>query len=230
MRTAFKTKEGENFFTERLVSPEDSRVDEVQKMLKKHFGGEEVDPVEVMKQAMTGRMATGEVCPEYLVHVAEDSRGKIEGLHTGAVVEMVNVRGNASKESAVQLGCYTLTSPEARGKGVWKALFDAQEESARRDAQARGLEIKGFMTEAHGEMEPILNGKDVKRLYIQTKDGSFKELSYEQPPLDWDPETGSSAEGAGVVPEHLMLKLTSGKNELSGKELMEMVKGNVLLQ
>ena len=225
VRTSFESEEGEKFSAEQLTNPEDSRVDKVQEMLAGHFGEEEVDPPEVMKEAMTGRMATGEECPKYLIHVAENSKGEIIGLRTGAVVETVNAKGKMSESSGVLLGCYSLTSPEARGKGVWKELFKAQGEAAQKDAESRGLKIKGYMSEAHDGMEPVLNTEGAKRAYIKMGDGSFKELPYEQPPLDWDPETGNPTEGAGVVPEHLMLRLASGKNDLSGKELMEMVRG-----
>lgn len=224
MRTAFETKEGEKFFAEILLNPEDPRVERVHEMLERQFGKEEVDPIEVMKQAMTGRMETGEECPRYLIHVAEN-KGEIVGLRTGAVVETVDAKGKVSKKSSIQLGAYSVTSPEARGKGIWKELFRAQREAARKDAASRDLEIKGFMTEAHSDIEPVLNSEGVKRAYIRMKDGFFRELPYEQPPLDWNTETGKPAKGAGVVPEHLMLKLTSEANKLSSRELMEMVRG-----
>lgn len=225
MRVAFETKEGEKFFAERLINPDDPRVKKVQEMLAGHFGKKEVDPLEVMKGAMTGRMETGEEVPPYLIHIAENSKGKINGVHTGAVVETVDSRGNMSEKSGVSLGCYTLVSPEMRGRGVWKALFKAQQESATRDAERRGIEIKGFIGEANKDIEPILNKVGIKRAYIKTKDGSFRELPYEQPPLDWDSKTGKPAKGAGTVPELLVLKLASGENNLSGKKLMEMVRG-----
>lgn len=225
MRIAFETKEGEEkFFVERLTNPEDPRVKKVQEMLAGHFGEKEVDPVGVMQEAMTGRMATGEKCAPYLVHVAENSKGEIIGVRTGAVVGMVDRNGEVSGESAVQLGCYSLTSPEVRHKGVWKNLFKAQEEAANKDAESRGLKIKGFMAEAHDDAEPVLNKEEIKRAYIKTKKG-YIEVPYEQPPLDWDTKTGKPTEDAGIVPEHLMLKLASGKDKLSGKELMEMVRG-----
>lgn len=224
MRTAFETKEGEKFFAETLTSPEDPRIEKVQEMLEGQFGKEEVDPVEVMKEAMTGRMATGEECPRYLIHVAENSKGEVKGLHTSAVVETVNSEGEESEKSALWLGCYTVTAPEVRGQDVWRNLFKAQEQAANEDAKSRGLEIKGFMAEAHGEIEPVLNKEGIKRAYVKTKEG-YVELPYEQPPVDWDPKTGKPAEDAGTVPEHLMLRLASGKDDVSGKELMEMVRG-----
>lgn len=227
-RTAFETKDGEKLFARRVESPEDPQVEKIQEMLETHLGKEEVDPIEVMKQSMTGKMETGEEVPPYLVHVAENSKGEIKGVQMGAVVETVNDKREVSEKSGVLLDCYSVVSPEMRNQGIWKELFRNQEKSATKDAERRGLGIKGFMAEAHNDLEPILNQEGVKRAYIKTKDGSFRELPYEQPPLDWNPKTGKPGEDAGIVPEHLMLKLTSGKNGLSGKELMEMVRGMYL--
>ncbi len=224
IKAPFETREGERFFAERLISPEDPRVEKVQEMLEGHFGKNEVDPIEAMKQAMIGKMETGEKCASYLIHVAENSKGEIKGVHTGAVVETVDARGDISEKFALSLGCYAVVSPEMRNQGIWENLFQTHEKTAKIDADRRGLEIKGFMTEAHNEIEPILNKQDVKRAYIKTKEG-FRELPYEQPPLDWNARTGKPAKDAGIVPEHLMLKLSSGENRLSGKELMEMVRG-----
>lgn len=223
-RSVFETKRGEMFFAERLTNSEDQRVEKVHQMLADHFGKEEVDPPEVMKQAMTGEMETGEKCAPYLIHVAENSKGEVVGVYTGAVVETVNNNGKVSEKSGVLIGCYSLVSSEMRGKGIWKKLHEDLEKTAAKDAKSRGLGIKGFMAEAHDEMEPIFNKQGVKRAYIKTKDG-FVEMPYEQPPLDWDKKTGNPTEDAGTVPEHLMLKLASGKDTLSGKELMEMVRG-----
>lgn len=216
-RTAFETKEGEKFFAERLASPEDPRVKTVQSMLEKNFGKKEVDPVEVTKEAI-------EEVPPYLVHVAENSKGEVVGLNTSAVVETVNARGRESEKYGVWLGCYDLVNRQERDKGVREELFKISEQAAQKDAQQRELEIRGFMTEVSGAEESFFNSVGAKRAYIKTRKG-YEELPYEQPPLDWNPKTGRPAEDAGSVPEHLMLKLTSGKDKLSGRELMEMVRG-----
>lgn len=125
-RIPFETREGEKFFAERLTNPEDPRVEKVQEMLAGHFGKKEVDPMEVMKQAMTGKMETGEEVPPYLIHVAENARGEIKGVRTGAVVETVDAKGKVSEKSGVLLGCYSLVSPEMQGKGIWKELFNTR--------------------------------------------------------------------------------------------------------
>lgn len=222
--TEFETKEGKKFFTERLTNPEDPRVEKVQAMLENHFGKEELDSIEMMKQAMTGEMETGEKVPPYLIHVAENSKGEIEGVYTGAVCETVDKKGKVSEKSAVSLGFYTVVATEMRKKGIFKNLLKAFEKSSAKDAKDRGLNIKGLMGEAHDEIEEPMNKQGVRRAYIKA-DGVFFEVPYEQPPVDWNQETGKPAEGAGVMPEHLMLKLTSGKDKVSGKELMEMVRG-----
>ncbi|MDO8559138.1 MAG: hypothetical protein Q7R84_02295 [bacterium] len=223
-KTALETKEGEKFSIERLTNPEDPRVNKVQEMLEKYFRSEEVDPIEVLKQAMTGTMATGEKVPSYLIHVAENSKGEIEGLQTGAVCETVDAKGNISKKSGVSLGFYTVVPPEMRKKGIFKNLFKAYEKAAGKDAEERGLRINGSMGEAHDEVEPVFNNQGMKRAYVKAS-GVFFELPYQCPPVDWNTETGKPEEGAGTMSEHLMLKLTSGKNKVSGKQIMEMVRG-----
>lgn len=95
-----------------------------------------------------------------------------------------------------------------------------EEKETAKDAKER---VRDYITEAHDEIESTLNRQGLKRAYIKAG-RVFFELSYERPPVDWNPETGKPAEGAGAAPEHLMLKLASGKNKVSGKELMEMIR------
>ncbi|MBI2041659.1 MAG: hypothetical protein HYT20_01390 [Candidatus Nealsonbacteria bacterium] len=226
-KTVFETKEGEKFSTERLTNPEDPRVNKVQEMLERQFNKEEVDSIETLKQAMAGIMKTGEKVPPCLVHVAENIKGEIMGVHTGAVCETVDAKGKVSEKSAVSLGFYTVVSPEMREKGVWKNLFKAYEKAAAKYAKERGIKINGYMAEAHDEIESPLNKQGAKRAYIKAE-GVLFELPYEQPPVEWNSETGKPEEGAGTVPEHLMLKLASEKNKVSGKQIMEMVRGMYL--
>jgi GNAT superfamily N-acetyltransferase len=225
MKMQFETREGERFTVERLTSPEDPRVQEVQRMLSRRFGKEEVDPIEVMKQSMTGRMDTGEEVPRLLVNVVQDERGKVVALATGAAVELVDEKGNLSASKALLLDAYTIVPEKLRAKGVAEHLFQAREEAARKDAQSRGLEIAGYIVEDGGRDEEFYNRQGAKRVYIEKGKGMFVEVPYFQPPLDWDQKTGKPAGDAGTVAEHLMIKLFSGANRLSGEELMAMVRG-----
>lgn len=216
--TAFETKEGRKFYAERLIDPESPKVAEAYEMLANQFGKEELDSLKTTKEAIS------DTEKPYLFHVAKNEKGEVVGVRTSAVVETVNAKGQESKKSALLLGCYAVTALKERGQGIWKNLFKNQEQAAMEDAKRRGLEVRGSMTEVHGSMEPILNKEGFKRPYIKVGRG-YKELPYEQQPLDWDAKTGKPAEGAGSVPEHLMLKLASGENVVSRKELMEMIRG-----
>lgn len=217
-RKVIESREGEKYFAERLVNPEDPKVERFQEMLENNFGKKEVDPLEVTKEAIKDD-------PPYLIHVVENSKGEIKGLNASAVIETVDAEGEASKKSASWFDCYTLMSPDARGQGLAKKVFESQHESAIKDAESRGTEIKSWVAETHNAAEGFFESVGMRRVYSRDKGGVMREVAYSQMPLNWDEKTGKPAEGAGPVPEHLMVKMTSGENKISAKDFQEMVRG-----
>src|SRR5262249_28912590 len=53
--------------------------------------------------------------------------------------------------------------------------------------------------------EHTWNAVGQRRLYVATGSSEYYELPYVQPPVEWDAQTGLAADGAGNVPEHLMV-------------------------
>ena len=71
-------------------------------------------------------------------------------------------------------------------------------------------------------------------MYFEDKDGNFKEVPYICPPIQWDEKTGQpldpETEEIGdkdikdySAPEHLMIRLVNGKDEMNVQELMPMI-------
>ncbi|MFH1820304.1 MAG: hypothetical protein ABH805_00025 [Candidatus Nealsonbacteria bacterium] len=209
----------------RLVDPKDPRVEEIQELLEANLKPEEVDPIETLRETITGKMSTGEEVPPYLVHYATNNEGKVVAVLAGAVVPLVDEEGEESLTVGVLLGCYAVILSKATG--VASDLLLALEKSAMEDAGERDIMVYGFLIEAQDKIEVASNRHGLKRLYVKKKNGSLTELPYKQPPVDWNPETGDPADGAGVVPEHLMLKIISPKvvREIPGQNLMDMIRG-----
>lgn len=224
-RQVIITPEGERLIIERITDPNDPRIDEIQELLKQQFKPEEVDPKEIMQSAIEGKSyLTGNPIPRYIVTVVQNERGDIVGLATGAVLRLIDKDWHLVGKDSVVFGAYIETAKNFRLRGVAKHAFGFRLLAGESEAQLQGLKVKGYIGEIVDEAELFLNAQGACRLYMHEADGSYKEVPYWQPPIEWDQETGEPAEGAGAVLEHLMVHLPSDEDKLDGSILMSMVR------
>jgi hypothetical protein len=59
--------------------------------------------------------------------------------------------------------------------------------------------------------EHAWNAVGRRRVYVETGPNEYEELPYVQPALEFDPQTGLPAEGAGEVAEHIMVQFLEGE-------------------
>ena len=227
-RRVIEFEGGEKLTIERVTSSEDPRVEKVQELLAQEFGREEVDIPEVTRAAIDGKATSGESTTRYIVCVAQNEQGEIVGVTNGAVLHLRDEEFEAVGNETQAFIAYTTSLEPYRRKGVASELFKTFQAEAEKEAQSRGVTIVAYTAEATNKpgSEQFLNSRDMREVYISQRNGRrYQEVQYYQPPVNWNKETGEPAEGAGTVPEHLMIMLANREKTISGDKVMEMVRG-----
>lgn len=222
-------EDGEKLTIERITDPNDPRVEKLHEFLvnQPQLSPEEIDPPEVTKAAIEGKAISGEPTTKYIVIVATDEKGEVVACANGAVLHMRDDELNPVDDKAFNLATYVVTDERYQRMGVASETFGVFTRESHQEAKDRNLELFAFACEAtdNPDSEKFFNSKGAKGVYIKRGSRSYRRVPYEQPPLAWNPETGEVAEGAGIVPEHLMIRLSSGKDKISGEDLMSIVWG-----
>lgn len=115
-----------------------------------------------------------------------------------------------------------------RQYGFGRELMISAYEYAKHEAQARGMQLIGAAGECTYTSRTFWEKMDWRRAYVQSKDEqskNWKEVSYVQPPLAFDTETGDVAEGAGDAPEYFMVNLFDKKANQTSQKLTSIVNG-----
>ena len=220
------SSEGEKFNMERISDPEDDRVSKLVNFVS------EFDP----KEAITPEIIKKELEDELRIYtIIENDQKEIASFTQGNYLEIKpNKEGEKAKEAIVFLG-YTITSEDHKRKGFALESNRKTIEIASKLAEARQQTLKAIVVEAVEESEPLGNQLGLKRAYYKGNDGNYFEVPYVQPPIQWDSETGAPLDyetgKVGEKPleqycieEHLMLKMTDGKQELSSPELIDIIR------
>lgn len=211
-REKIRSPEGGEFFIRRVTDPKDPTVRKIHKFLVKAFTAEEADTFDTIQ---------GAVNSDYQAyHVIEDADGKMVALSNTAYLELEGKKGEP--KNAIIFDAYLVTDSKHRGKGLGRELYQNTYRHALEKAKAAGSGLGGIVGEAVSAVEPFMNRLGSRRVYFEDGQGNLREAPYIQAPVDWDPKTGKNSQEA--TPEHLMLRLTDGKQALSSAELLAMVK------
>ncbi len=211
--------EGKKFTIEVIESSEDPKIDNICRMLRNTFSAEEVDPPKVTREAVDGFSPDWNThYPKYRLVTVRGENGKLASIFTGAQLDVLDESGKPTGEAVYSVG-YALTTVQARQHGLAREAYTSALIDAAKQAKAEGKTLKFAIGECTYTSEKFWNNVGWKRIYAQTGDKKhYTELKYIQPALDFDEETGKSAEDADEYPEHLMID-SFGRNPPSVEEV-----------
>jgi hypothetical protein len=194
----------------RMAHSEDKRtVEEIQEMMEETFGKKEVDPIEVLRAGLDGRLLDGsQDVARYRFYVARDESGKIQSVYAGGLVGM---RDPALAGEAVFMGAYGITRPESRGQGMVRELYISSLMQAAADAHSEGKRFSMIAGECTWRSERVWNSVGRRRVYVETGPNRYSELRYVQPALDFDRSTGLPTKDVGEAAEHIMVQFLEGE-------------------
>lgn len=215
-------KKGEGqFMTQRIESPKDSRVQEVQTLLERTFTEDEMDDISILRKAMKDEDEP------YMVFATQNEKGEVVGAQTAASLHLRDEDGEALENGErVLYGAYAVIPEEHRRQGHGGVLKRYAALEAVLDAEQKEGKMTGYVNEATASSEAFHNSFEVnggmRRLYFQNKQGAWVEAPYQQIPLKWDEETGEpTSKGAW---EHLMyVPLDRNTDTISGEKLAQIV-------
>lgn len=215
-REVLRSSGGEEFFVRRVQDSKDPAVEKIHEFLVQEFSEEEADTLETVLRAVESDILA--------YHVIEDANGRIVALSNAEYLEFeqADQEKKTQPTEAVLFVAYIVTDKAYRKKGIGSELYQDFYRFALEEAQARNHRLRGIIGEAVSPVESFLNRMGRKRMYFEDEDGNAHEVSYMQAPIDWNERTGKPKQEA--TPEHLMLRLLDGRQELQVEELLPMVK------
>lgn len=209
-----RNKEGFEYSIKTVESGKDPVLDDVQQLFEDTFSAEEVDPVETLKNAVDGVTESGTLDVAYRVVPVQNENGELMATMAGGTLEMKN--GDEPSDEMVYFVGYAVTAEQAQGQGLAKEAYVSALTDAMEIAKKQGNKLSFAVGECTASSEYYWNSVGWKRVYArQPGSAEYTELPYIQPVLEFDPATGRPAEGAGEVPEHLMI---DGFNRTPSKE------------
>ena len=220
----FIEREGKKFRIERVISSEQPEVEGIYKIMEDTFDPEELEPIEVIKAGIDGKTIEGEKNPTtYKVYALKNEQGEVVAFIAGGILDLKDKNGGDSGES-IFMGAYMVTENKLQHQGFGRELYASAFIDADREIKSSGRKFKALAGEVNGEVEHFFNSAGfLKRTYLKINEKTLSEVKYMQPPTDWDKETGKPAEGAGNAPEHFMVSMMDGRNNISRDEVMQMV-------
>src|SRR3989344_5590050 len=198
-------RDGKQFTIELVPDGKAEVLSDVQKLFVDTCGQEEVDPEEILRTAVDGTTFWGSTdATKYRVHVIKDDQGEVLATLTGGRLPLVDSEGRSLGKQMFMVA-YAVTAEKGRQQGLAREAYISAIMQAAKDAQAEGQQLAFSAGEAVHTSESFWNSVGWRRIYLQQESGSYEELKYVQPALDFDLATGEVAEGAGIAPEHMMI-------------------------
>ncbi len=194
-----------------LTSHDDQLLQQTCEFLSGNFEEEMDDPERIMDEWIFDS--------KIAYHALSDGDGKVIGAVNSSYMPLENA------ESMLAVW-YVAVSPDHRGKRLAKELYQSMYQFALDRANEENSTLKAIVGEAsHHDfktIEQLLRRDEIarKRVYYQSA-AEVKEVPYLSPPLQWDAETGAPLEEAQA--NHLMIKLTNGREQMPAPELLQMI-------
>jgi hypothetical protein len=195
-----------------LVKADDIElIKKVHLLMAETFDEDEIDPIEVTCAAIGGTLPDGSKdLTRYRIFVALDQGGDVASVFAGGLLELLCCKPGSVAE-AMFMEAYAATRGGSQRLGIFRELYLSSLMQAAADARAERKRLTVAVGECTWRSEPAWNAIGQKRIYLESGMGHYTELPYIQPPVDWDAETGGAADGAGDVPEHLMIEFFEGE-------------------
>lgn len=216
-----RSSEKEKFTLHQITDPDDPAVVELIKLLKQKIDPDEVDTIETIQTAIRTNWGIYFIMKNKTEEVIAHTNSSLLDLESG------------DKKEGIHYMSYAVTREQDEGKGLAREMYTDMHRYALEKARKEGIFIKGIISESDAGVEDFVYKLDgQKRIYFEDKEGNVHEVPYECGPHDWDKDTGESLMES--APEHLMLRLLDGRQELSIQEMMQMVrtlyKGNYIFE
>lgn len=219
----------QEFEIETLKDPEDKRLDEAYDFLADTFGKNEMDSKDAVKDQMKGlrygqKIETGGNAVIFTAsrnYETLDENGEktskkevVSSLDAG-VISLQDENGNFTGECILMV--YYIASKTSedptrnyRQLGLGRELLVSAYKYGLEEAGKRSMKLIGAAGECTYTSRAFWERMGWKRVYA--KDGgeqgkNYKEISYIQPPLNYDLETGNPEEDSDIAPEHLMMNI-----------------------
>jgi hypothetical protein len=202
-------RDGKKYEIRMVHSTDEKTVQEIQELMEETFVKEEVDPIEVLKAGIDGKLLDGSKdVARYRLYVARDEAGKIQSVYTGGMVGMADA---AFPGEAMLMGAYGITRPESQRQGIVRELYISSMMQAAADAHSQGKKLSMIAGECTWSSERAWNSVGRRRVYVETGPNEYSELRYVQPALNFDVKTGLPTEDAGEASEHIMVDFLEGE-------------------
>jgi len=216
-------RDGEKFKIELIKSPEQPEVEKVHDIMEKTFSSEETEPINTLREAIKGDVPIGEKEPVYYkIHVLKNEKGDVVSCFIGGLLNLKDQEGR-DLDQTVFMVAYAVTEKGLRQKSFARELYVSALIDADKESKARGKTLKAFAGETTGTSEKYWNKVGLKRAYIKLGKDNLEEVKYVQPPTERNPKTGKPAKGAGIAPEHFSVAMMDGRQEIDGREVLEIV-------
>lgn len=202
-----------NFSIDLLTTHDDSKLQQAYDFLSEIFGPEMDDYENIVNEWIFDS--------NIAYHALSDSEGRVIAAANSSYMPLEN------SESILAVW-YVAVGPEFRGKRLANELYQNIYQFALDRAEDQNSNLKAIVGEAFhkdiGTIGRVLNREEIarKRVYYHDLAGQVKEVPYASPPLRWNVENGMPEEEAQA--NHLMAKLTDGRERMSSQELLQMVK------
>jgi leucyl aminopeptidase (aminopeptidase T) len=203
--------EGEKFSIERETDPESNAAQDIFDIMQE-FDAEERESPESIREYLPN--------PKYFYHNLRNDEGELISHSQNTILDTETERGQ--KEGLIFYASI-VTREKFRRRGLAKELHSMILKTTLEEVKKRQEGLLGAIGEARAGSEGFWNHVRLRRLYFEDSEGNLHEVPYICPPLEWDEKTGEPAEGAGSLPEHLMLMKIDGSQEITNRELISMV-------
>ncbi len=218
-RLELKNEAGETYYLEALDAEKKKEVHEIQEFMEKVFNPEEIDPEEVTLQELE-KQGKPDRRADYMLQMIKDGRGDIVGVMNAAYIPARSERGEG-QGFGIGTVAYVMVDKEHQKLGLARELYADFYERTGKAAERRGEEMRYIVGECVSTVEPILNKVGGRsRVYFENGAGHWEEPKDYFPPLEFDPDTGLPAEGAGSGPEHIMVSCVNGNRVIVKEDLL----------
>jgi len=198
--------EGKNYTIEHVELGESKTLLEVQNLLEKTFGKEEIDPLEIMQQAVNGVEFDVPSEVKYKVFAVRDPEGKVVSTVCGGNLDLRDTSDKPTGETMFMVA-YAVTDKNVKQGGLAREAYISALMDSVSEAEKNGKKFTMAAGECTYTSEKFWNKLGWKRVYLQTGDAqTYTEARYVQSALDFDEKTGKPTEDAGEAPEHLMVR------------------------
>lgn len=209
-----RSPEGEEYSLRLIENPKDPLVKKMHGLMVEEFTEDETETIGWLRHSIKEKLN--------YYHAIEAANGELAVYSNTQYLELEPVAGKEGepREAIVPIW-HIYTADEFRGKGLATELYQNFYQNALAEAQKRGNVLKAVIGEAVSTVETFLNRMGRKRMYFEDAQGTIHEVPYLCPPIDMSTKTGEPLGPA--VPEHLMVRMVNGDQEIPIGEVIRMV-------